>query len=124
LFSKEEVSVDTYPVCEIKWYKGTPQLIKKGNLVELYLLHDEVEFEFASGNEARKFVNVSLTLLTNKTSFERNAEKLKNTISMVDNSLGIDSVKLTGNIIKSGTIGKTTNVIGKGFKTIGKLIKK
>ena len=41
LFSKEQVSVETYAVNEIKCYNGNPQVIKKGNLIELYFLNDE-----------------------------------------------------------------------------------
>jgi len=124
LCSKPQVNVDIYSVNEIKYYNDTPQVIKKGNLIELYFLTDEVEFTFASGNEARKFVNATLTLLTNKSSFVRRAEKVKNTISMIDNSLGIDSVGLAKNIIKNGTVVKTASTIGKGVKTIGKIVKK
>ena len=124
LFSKEQVNVETYPIEEIKYYNGVPQVIKKGRLIELYFLNDETEFSFDSRNEARKFMNAALNLLTNKTTFERGAEKVKNTISMIDNTFGIDSVGLTTSAVKNGVVGKTTNVIGKGLKTISKIIKK
>ena len=124
LFSKEQVSVETYAVNEIKCYNGNPQVIKKGNLIELYFLNDETEFTFDSRNEARKFVNATLTLLTNKSAFERGAEKVKGTISTIDNTFGIDSMSITGNVIKNGVVGKTANVLGKGIKTISNIIKK
>jgi len=128
LFSKEQVNVETYPIDEIKYYKGVPQVIKKGHLIELYFLNDETEFTFESRNEARKFVSAALNLLTNKTTFERTLEKsidkVKGTISLVDDKLGIDSVGMTKGAIKSGIIGKTTNVIGNGIKAIGHLKKK
>ena len=128
LFAKEQVSVDTYPIDEIKYYKGNPQVIKKGHLIELYFLNDETEFTFESRNEARKFVSAALNLLTNKTTFERTLEKgidkVKGTISLVDDKLGVDSVGITKGAIKNGLIGKTTNVIGNGIKAIGHLKKK
>lgn len=124
LFSKEQINVDTYPISEIKYYNGLPQVLKKGNLIELYFLNEETEFTFESRNEARKFVNATLNLLTNKTTFERTAEKVKNTISVVDNTLGIDSMQITGNALKNGVVGKTTDIVGKGIKAIGKIIKK
>ena len=96
LFSKEQVSVETYAVNEIKCYNGNPQVIKKGNLIELYFLNDETEFTFDSRNEARKFVNATLTLLTNKSAFERGAEKVKGTISTIDNTFGGNNLSGVG----------------------------
>ena len=124
LFSKEQVNVDIYPVNEIKYYKDIPQVIKNGYNVELYLLDDEVSFEFDSKNEVRKFINATMTLLTNKSTLERNTKKIKDTISTINNGLGIDSVGIAKNVLKNGIVGKTTNVIGKGVKTISKIIKK
>ncbi|MGN0798633.1 MAG: hypothetical protein ACI4L7_03635 [Christensenellales bacterium] len=128
LFAKAEVFVDTYPVKEIKYYKDNPQVIRKGQLIELYFLNDETEFMFESKSEARIFVSTALNLLTNKTTFERTflkgSDKIKNTISMVDKSLGVDTVGIAKNVIKNGMLGKTTNVIGKGVKVIGKFIGK
>lgn len=124
LFTKEQVEVNTYPINEIKFYKGIPQVLKKGHLIELYFLNDEVEFTFESGNECRRFVNAALNLLTNKTLFERGAEKVKNTISIIDNSLGIDSKNIAGNALKNGVVGKTTTVIGRSIKGIANIVKK
>lgn len=128
LFSKEQVNVETYPVTEIKYYKGNPQVIKKGKLIELYFLNDETEFVFESRNEARKFVTASLNLLANKNTFTRVFEKsvdtVKDTISVVDNKLGINSVEITRNAVKNGIIGKTTSIIGDGVKFIGHITKK
>jgi len=124
LFAKDLVNVETYAVNEIKYYNGNPQVIKKGNLIELYFLNEEIEFTFNSRNEARKFVNATLTLLTNKSTLERSAEKVKNTISVIDNTLGIDSMGITGNVLGNGLVGKTAGAIGKGLKTISKIVKK
>jgi len=115
LFSKPQINIETYQVNELKYYNGSPQVIKKGNLIELYFLNDEIEFRFDSRNEARKCVNAILNLLTDKTTFERTAEKVKNSISVVDKTFGIDSLKLTGDAIKGGVFGKTTNVLSKGI---------
>lgn len=124
LFSKEKLFVETYPVVEIKFYKGVPQVLKKGHLVELYFLNDETEFTFESGSECRKFVNVSMNLLTNKNLFERSVDKIKSSISIVDNSLGINSKSIAETAIKNGVIGKTTNVLGKSIKGIANIVKK
>lgn len=124
LLAKEQVSVESYPMNEIKYYRDIPQVLRKGNLLELYFLHEEVEFSFNSSSDARKFVNATLTLLTNKTNFERKAEKVKSTISTLDNSLGINSKNITTNLLANNVVGKTMGSIGKGIKTVGKIFKK
>lgn len=120
LFTEEEVNVDFYPVEEIKIYEGIPQIKTKGNIVELYLLSTEKEFTFISKIELHKFMSEAKKLLTGKTTAERNAEKVKNTIKLVDDTLGIDTVSAVGNTVKDGIVGK----VGKGFKAIGKIFKK
>ena len=90
--------------------------------MELYFLHDETEFEFEAKSEARKFVNAALTLLTDKTAFERVVDKAKAKVSMVDNSLGINSAEGVKNFATSGKLGKSVGVVGKGAKAIGKLM--
>ena len=131
LFAKEEVQVDTYPVNEIKFYKGEPWIKRSGQHAELYFRNDEVEFDFVSKGECRKFVSVALNLITNKNTFERGVEKVKETIAMVDNSVGVDNVvKVAGLVAKKGYVGKavsvakqTASVVGKGVKAIGKIKK-
>ena len=97
-------------------------------MVELYFFHDEVEFLFKSGSELHRFMNAALKLLTNKTKFERGAEKVKGAISIVDNSLGVNSVDACRNVAsfaaKNNAVGKTAGIIGKGAKIIGKIVKK
>ena len=123
MFKKEQVQVDTYPVNEIKYYKGDPQVIKKGRHVELYFISGETEFDFQSQNECRKFVDTAKNLITNKNKFERSVEKVKATISMVDNSLGISSVDVAKLAINKGVVGKTVKVIGKTASVVGKGVK-
>lgn len=116
LLAKDEVVVDVYPTNEIKIYEGTPQVLKKGNLVELYFFHEETEFTFESGNECRKFMNAALKLLTHKNKFERAVDKTKGAIHCVDESLGVDSV----GIVKSVATNKTVvGKIGGAIKHIG-----
>ena len=125
MFSKEQVLVDAYPVNEIKYYKDEPQVLKKGQHVELYFTTGETEFDFVSKRECKKFVDAARNLITNKNKFERGVEKVKNTVSIVDNTVGVANVaKVAGFVISKGYIGKTANVIGKGAKAIGKIIKK
>ena len=118
--NSEIVDVETFSVKDIKIYKEKPQVIAKGKNVEIYFLTDEKEIVFTAKGELTKFVNETINLLTDKTTVERNAEKVKNAIKIVDDTLGIDSVSVAGNAIKDGVSG----AIGKGLKQLGKFLKK
>lgn len=124
LFSKEDVVVDSYPVNDIKIYKGIPQLVTKGNVVEVYLLSCEKEVCFNSKCELIKFVNAVNDLLTQKTLSERCAEKVKKTIGLVNDTLGIDSVNAVSNIVKDGFVGTTASLLNKGISSVSKIFKK
>lgn len=100
----EVISNVEYPVHEVKEYKGKYQVLKKGNVVEIYFLHNEMEFAFEKHSECQKFMNEAIKLLTGKNLFERGAEKFFKGKECVDNSLHIDSsaiVKKTANLFAS-----------------------
>jgi len=120
LFSKEEITVFTYPTNEIKMYEGVPQIKHKGNEVEIYFKDAEVEFEFDSRIQVSKFINETNKFLTGESTVQKGAKKVKDTIGMVDDTLGINTVQATGNVIKNGVVGNITGAIGK----IGSLFKK
>ncbi|MBQ8206394.1 MAG: hypothetical protein IJZ77_02945 [Bacilli bacterium] len=117
LFSKEQVTTETYPTNEIKIYNNIPQLKVNGDIVEIYLLSTDKEVKFPSKHELNCFINSANTLLTKKTKIERCAEKLKNTINLVNDTLEINTVESVSNVIKNGVI----VTAGKG---IGKVINK
>ena len=121
-----ESKIDVYSMNEVKFYKGKPQIIKNQNVVEIYFLKSEVEIGFEDKNKCKRFVDLALELVTDKSKFERglsiSAKKVKNTISIIDDTLEIDSVGLATNAVKSGIVGKTANVLGKGIKIVGGLV--
>ena len=90
-FMSEIVSVEEFLVSDVKQYQGNYQVIRNGNVVEIYLLHNEIEFAFEKSSECQKFMNETLKLLTGKNKFERGAEKFFKGKECVDNSLHIDS---------------------------------
>jgi len=92
LFSKEEISVEKYPIENIKFYNDKPQINQDGTKVEIYMNSGEQTLIFSSKNEAHKFVNKSLDLLTGKSLFQRTADKAKKAVSVVDDTFGIDTV--------------------------------
>lgn len=120
LFSKEEVTVLEYPVGSIKIYEDIPQIKVNGNTVEIYLLETEIEFNFNSKTELYKFNCAAKKLLTGQTSAERMCKNVKNSIALIDDTLGINTVQATGDVIKNGIVGNITGAFGKIGKSLFK----
>ena len=120
----EEINVETFTIEQLKVYEGKPQIHIKGHTAEFYFTTGEREVTFPSKNELHKFNTSALKLITGKTTAQRNAEKVKNAINLVDDTLGINSVQIAGNAIKSGATGKATGLLGKSIALIGKIGKK
>lgn len=112
LFSKEEVHVETMPLNQVKIYEGVPQILQKGNDVNLYFADGEVSLRFIDKNEMRKFTSAALTLLTGKSTATRGAEKVNKAVGIVDNALGINSVDTVKGVLENGLVG---SVLG-GFR--------
>lgn len=112
LFTKEQITVNTYPVEHIKIYNEMPQIKQKGSNVEIFLSTREIAFNFSSKSEAHKFVDVAMQLLTGKSSAERGSDKVKGAIGLIDNALGINTVNTVKNALENGISG---SVLG-GFK--------
>ena len=113
LFKEDEIKVDTYPVEDIKMYQGIPQIKTKGNIVKFYLLETEIEVQFVSRMDIGKFMNEANKLLTGETTAIKRAKKVKDTIELVDDTLGIKTVQVTTNVLKNGIVGSLTGNIGK-----------
>jgi len=69
-FMLDVVSVDKFSVCDVKQYQGNYQVKRDGNIVEIYFLHDEVEFVFEKGkrftsNYRTPYGDFSMEVLTN-----------------------------------------------------------
>ena len=119
-FLNENAKVEYYAVEDVKMYEGKPQIKLNKNIVEIYFLTTEKEFQFEQKSDQHKFFDEAIKLLTGKTKVQRAAEKVKNAISIVDDTLGIDSVHVVGDAIKDGVVGKVT----KGLGSISKIFKK
>lgn len=132
---------EVYPIEDIKMYKGRPQIIIKGHNVELYLTTKVIEFSFLKKSELSKFKNIAIELLTGKTKAERGAEKVKGAIHLIDDTLNVDIVKATGNLISTNVssfvekvgddtckaiegVGNTVNSKVKNISNIGGAFKK
>lgn len=120
LFGEAIVESNVFPVEDIKIFDGIPQVKSKNLNVEMYFKTAEIEFSFESKSELHKFVSATNELLTGKTGAERNAEKVKDAIDLVNDTLGIDIVKSAGELVKSGVPGKIAGAFGKLGTVFGK----
>ncbi len=125
LFKKAQVETFVYSKDDIKIYNDIPQVKQKESSVEIFLTLEELKVDFYSRTEAHKFVNTAYELLTGKSTTTRGAEKIKNAIKLVDNTLGIDTMDTVKNVMENGIAGSLLGGIGKkaGIKSKSSAIK-
>lgn len=121
IFGDDEISVEVYSIQDIKIYEETPQIIAKGHNVDIYYLTTEKELYFKSKSEVSKFVNAAMKLLTGKSTAQRRVEKVKQTIDMVDNTLGIDTIGATKEALHNGVSNATSNIVSAGANKLVKI---
>lgn len=124
LFSKEEVTIDVYPMDEVKIYNDTPQIKQSKVSTEIYMTSGELYFDFNSKIEAAKFFQAAVQLLTGKTLAKRSAEKVKGGIELVDDTLGINTVDSVKGVLENGLMGTLFSGFKKGKPSAGKTISK
>ena len=120
LFAKEQITVNTYPVEQIKIYNEIPQIKQKGSNVEIFLSTEEIAFDFPSKTEAHKFIDAAMQLLTGKSAAERGSDKVKGAIGLIDNALGINTVNTVKNALENGISGSILGGFNKKTTTIAK----
>lgn len=111
--SKSQVDVEKYSVGEVKIYNNAPQIKQKGSSVEIFLTCGEIVADFNSILEAGKFVNAALHLLTGKTMAERGADKFRDAVGLIDDTLGISTVGTVKNVLENGIAGTLLGGFGK-----------
>lgn len=115
----EKFFVDVFPTQDVKFYNNAPQIKVENSTVELYLKSGEKFFNFDKKSELHKFENTVLNFFSGKTTAERNAQKIKSGIGLVNDTLNIDVVKMVGSSIKN--LGKGLgSTLGEGLKVFKK----
>lgn len=120
ILSEDKIEVLKYPISTIKIYKGMPQIIKKENIAEIFLLDTEIEIGFASKSELHKFISVINHLITGESSVQRVAKKVKNAINIVNDTVGFNVIQTTTNLLTNNIVGSVGGIIGKIAKTTTK----
>ena len=116
IFRKIKTKIERYEVKNVKIYKDIPQVNQKGECVEIYFVEGKKELLFDKKNNAHKFTTKLLELITDKTKFERGAEKVKNTISVIDDTLGISVIGTVANVVNNGIVGVIGKTVSNGKK--------
>ncbi len=122
MFAKEEVDIQIFPVADIKIFNDIPQLKQSDYKVEIYFTDLEITLDFLSKSEARKFVGAVYEFLTGKSISERGASKVKGTINVVNDALGIDTVGTLKNVVENGLVGNIFGSLGKKTRQNAKSI--
>lgn len=120
--NQDVVVTESYPIEEVKMYNGEPQIKTKGNIVEIYFITTEKEFQFISKLELIKFINTAKKLLTGKSKFERGAEKYKKAMQSFNKAIDDETVASTKNAI--GKVTDVTTTIATAVKPAAKLLEK
>lgn len=118
IFSKAEKEFICYPIQEIKIYDEKPQVIQKGNTVEVYFSSEFLTLQFNSILEISKFKMAIMKLLTGKSMQARGADKVKGAINTLDDALGIDTVHTVKDALENGIMGTLVGGFGKKHKGI------
>lgn len=113
LFSKPQKEFKIYPVHDIKIYEDNPQIIQKGNNLQIFFLTSELTINFASKIELSKFKIAAMKLVTGKSAQKRGADKVKGTIDMINDTLGIDTVGTVKGVLENGVVGSIVGGICK-----------
>lgn len=113
LFSKPETNVIIYPIKDIKIYDGEPQIKQKGYDVEIYFKNRELVVCFASKIELSKFKMAATKLLTGKSVQARGADKVKRTLNLIDDTLGVDVAGTVKGVLENGVVGSVLGGAGK-----------
>lgn len=113
MFSKPVVEVEAFSINQIKVYNGIPQIKLNGYDVEVYLVNSEIVLTFESKHEAKKFINSATELITGKTMAVRGADKVKNAVGIVDDTLGINTIGTIKSVVENGVVGTVLGGIRK-----------
>ena len=105
MFSKEQINVEILSLADIKVYDDIPQIKQSKINIEIYLSSGELYLSFHSKLEATKFYQIAIQTLTGKSLATRGAEKVKNGLGLVDDTLGISTVDTLKGVLEKGLVG-------------------
>lgn len=126
LFKHDECTLTIYPINDVKFYNDEPYVKLSKRVVEIYFKTCQLKFNFVNNpGDSSKLYNEFITLLTGKSIAERRSDKFKDTVKIVDNTLGVDTLGAAKNVIENGVnstiLGGTKNASAQANMPKGKL---
>lgn len=128
LFKPSEYTVTTYLISDIKFYNNEPYIKLSKKIIEVYFKTCEFKFNFENSEnsgDVNKLYNEFIKLLTGKSLAERNSEKFKGAVKIVDDTLGIDTLGTAKSVVENGVggtiLGGTKNSNANENRPKGKL---
>lgn len=121
LLRKDTVMTEVFPISDVKSYKESPYIVQKGKIVEIYFSENEKFIKFEKGNNAGKFADTAMRLISGKSKFVRAVRKTQNEIKETNEKLNIDivgGVKAAAGVAAEVAIAASG---GKNAKTITKI---
>lgn len=118
---KKDDGVEVVDVCaigaeKVKIYKGKPWVKRNMRRVEIFTTEGEVLFKFPSTIESGKFSRRLVELLTGKTAVERGFEKVKDTMEMVGDSIGINPTEIVKTVANESAKQLPKKILGDNNK--------
>ena len=90
VFQKVETEREIYATGDVKYYRDSPYILKKGNIVEVYFDSAEKFVEFSDKKQARIFGDTALRLVSGHSKFVRGVKKAQKEIKETEDALDVD----------------------------------
>ncbi len=111
--------VETYSVKDVKIYDEKVQVIRRKNIVDIYMKTGELFLNFDKEKEAKLFCDTALRLISGESKFVRSVKRVKKEIHETDEALNINIAGMAAKsteFVATATIG-IASVSGAGKKT-------
>lgn len=113
LVKKELVPVASFPLEEVKFFNGKPQIKQRGKEVTIQAESQNCTIVFSNMLDAGMFATKAKNAVTGTTVAERGAEMAKSAFDVVDDTLGIDVRGTIKGVMQGGIKGALWNGIGR-----------
>lgn len=127
VFKQELIDREIHGANTVKFYKESPYILKKGNIVEIYFTGGEKFIEFADKKQARVFGDTALRLVSGYSKFVRGVKKAQKEIKETETALDIDITGTAKTVVGVATdaviIASGASTAKKGTKAVGLIAK-
>ena len=106
-----------YPLSDVKIFEEQPQIKFYNDTVEVYLLNEVLVLIIQDKKQSREFASTIFKQLTGKSAYERNVEKVGQSIGVIDKTFGINTVQSVKEMFTNGI---KIDILGKFGKKSGK----